>query len=107
MRWLLAFLAILLGILQYRLWIAEGSLAERHRLEQQVTEQTALNEELRARNGVLEREVLALQSGNTVVEERAREELGLVREDEEYYQFVEPEDGQPPAIQSGSGAASR
>lgn len=96
MRWLLAILVVVLLILQYRLWIAEGSLAERHRLEQQVRDQVAVNEELRARNAVLEREVLELQNGNAVVEQRAREELNLVREDEVYYQFVEDERASEP-----------
>ena len=93
MRWLLAILVALLLVLQYRLWIAEGSLAEKSRLEQQVLEQNAVNEELRARNAVLEREVLELQNSNTVVEQRAREELNLVREDEVYYQFVDEAPG--------------
>ncbi|NQY03129.1 MAG: cell division protein FtsB [Halieaceae bacterium] len=89
MRWLLGALVLLLLVLQYRLWIAEGSLAEQHRLEQQVVEQEAVNAELRARNAVLEREVLELQNGTAVVEQRAREELNLVREDEVFYQFVD------------------
>lgn len=89
MRWLLALLLGLLLVLQYRLWIAEGSLAEEHRLEAQVREQTAINKALRERNAVLEREVLALQSGNASVEQRAREQLGLIREGEVFYQFVE------------------
>lgn len=89
MRWLLGALVLLLLVLQYRLWIAEGSLAEQHRLEQQVVEQEAVNVELRARNAVLEREVLELQNGTAVVEQRAREELNLVREDEVFYQFVD------------------
>jgi cell division protein FtsB len=95
LRWLLAILVVLLLILQYRLWIAEGSLAEKHRLEQQVQEQMAVNEDLRARNAVLEREVLELQNSNTVVEQRAREELNLVREDEVFYQFVDEAPEQP------------
>ena len=80
MRWLLVALLCILLYLQYRLWIAEGSLAEQQRLELQVVEQTAINTELRERNAVLEREVLELQSGNGGVEQRAREQLGLVRE---------------------------
>lgn len=100
MRWLLAVLTALLLVLQYRLWIAEGSLAEKHRLERQVVEQTAINAELRERNAVLEREVLELQSGNRGVEQRAREQLGLIREGEVFYQFA-GEDG------SGAGPAPR
>ncbi len=89
MRYLLLALLVLLGVLQYRLWFAEGSLAERTRLEQQIAEQKEINRGLRERNAVLEREVLELQSGNEVVEERAREQLGLVREGEVFYQFTE------------------
>ena len=89
----LAGLVVLLGIMQYRLWFAQGSLAEKHRLEQQVEEQARINAKLRERNAVLEREVLALQSGNEAVEQRAREELGLVREGETFYHFVDEAPG--------------
>lgn len=89
MRWLLIGLVILLVVLQYRLWIADGSFAEQHRLEQQIAQQQQINKELEARNAVLEKEVLELQSGNKGVEQRAREELGLVREGETFYQIVE------------------
>ncbi len=92
MRWVLGVLLLILVFLQYRLWIAEGSLAEQKRLERQVEEQTAINQALRERNAVLEREVLELQTGNRGVEQRAREQLGLVREGETFYQFVEGED---------------
>jgi cell division protein FtsB len=96
LRWLLVALLCILLYLQYRLWIAEGSLAEQQRLELQVVEQTAINTELRERNAVLEREVLELQSGNGGVEQRAREQLGLVREGETFYQVVKQPD-QPQA----------
>jgi cell division protein FtsB len=91
MRWLLFVLVLLLGILQYRLWFAEGSLAEQHRLELQIEETTRVNSELQARNAILEREVMELQSGNKGVEQRAREQLGLVREGETFYHIVEKE----------------
>ncbi len=89
MRWLLLTLLLLLGILQYRLWFADGSLAEQHRLQLRVEEVTRINSELQARNAILEREVMELQSGNKGVEQRAREQLGLVREGETFYQIVE------------------
>ncbi|MEH6635765.1 MAG: cell division protein FtsB [Halioglobus sp.] len=89
MRWLLVVLLVILAGLQYRLWFADGSLAEQHRLELQVQEQETINRELLQRNAVLEREVMELQSGNKGVEQRAREQLGLVREGEMFYQFVE------------------
>ncbi len=91
MRWLFAILLLLLVFLQYRLWIAEGSLAEQQRLTRQVQQFTEENRQLRERNAVLEREVLELQTGNAGVEQRAREQLNLVRDGETFYQMAEPE----------------
>ena len=79
-------------MLQYRLWFAPGSLAEQKRLEKQLEERSEINKVLRARNAVLEREVLELQNGMEGVEQRAREEVGLIREGEVFYQFVDEKD---------------
>jgi cell division protein FtsB len=89
MRWVALGLFLLLLLLQYRLWFAEGSLAELHRLDEQLVEQQELNRGLRARNKQLEEEVLELQQGLETVEERARRDLGMIREGEIYYQVVE------------------
>jgi len=106
LRWLLSILLLLLGLLQYRLWFAEGSFAEQHRLELQVEEQTRINAELQARNAVLQREVLELQTGNKGVEQRAREQLGLVREGETFYQIVDtPQAATTPATDPAKEAA--
>ncbi len=89
MKWVALGLFLLLLLLQYRLWFAEGSLAELHRLDEQLVEQQDLNRGLRARNKQLEQEVLELQQGLETVEERARRDLGMIREGEVYYQVVE------------------
>ncbi len=99
MRWLLAVLLILLVGLQYRLWIAQGSLAERHRLQGQIEEPIRINSQLQERNAALEREVLDLQNGNKGLEQRAREQLGLIRQGETFYRFVDE-----PAGTTGEGA---
>jgi cell division protein FtsB len=106
LRWLLAGLLILLVVLQYRLWIAEGSLAERHRLQVQIEEQTRINSELQERNAALEREVLDLQTGNKGLEQRAREQLGLIREGETFYQFVEKSGSGTPAATAAETPAA-
>lgn len=89
MRWLTGGLLGLLLLLQYRLWFADGGLAEANRLSQQLTDAETENASLTARNDKLTREVLALQGGNEAVEKNARENLGLIKEGEVYYQFVE------------------
>ena len=85
-------LAVLLLGLQYRLWWGEGGRLELQRLEQQAIDFQRENSRLKERNAELTREVLDLKSGQTVLEQRAREELGLTAEDEVFYQFVSPED---------------
>jgi cell division protein FtsB len=89
LRWVLLVLMLILGVLQYRLWFAQGSLAEQRRLEILIEEHSAINRDLRTRNERLEREVLELQNGLEGVEQRAREELGLIREGEVFYQFID------------------
>ncbi|MEM1153997.1 MAG: cell division protein FtsB [Pseudomonadota bacterium] len=103
MRWLLVGLVCLLVVLQYRLWLADGSLAELHRLERQIEEQSRINNQLEERNSLLEREVLDLKQGNQGLEQRAREQLGLIREDETFYQLVED----PPRTSMPSQVAPR
>jgi cell division protein FtsB len=98
MKWLALGLLLLLLLSQYRLWFSdEGSLAELHRLEQEIEHQEALNSGLRERNERLEQEVIELKQGLEVVEERARRDLGMIREGETYYQVVEEPEaaGQP------------
>lgn len=59
------------------------------RLEQRVAAQKAENEQLRTRNRALAADVEDLKTGREAIEERAREELGMVRDDEVFYQVVE------------------
>jgi len=89
MRWLIWLLIGLLALLQYRLWVGDGSLAEVWNLYQQVEEQKEENRQLRERNQALEAEVTDLKQGLEAIEERAREELGMVRDDETFYQIIE------------------
>lgn len=87
-----ALLIVLLAIfvaLQYRLWIAEGSWADVARLEREVREQEQTNEQLQQRNRNLAIEVEALKGGLDSVEERAREDLGMIKEGETFYMIIE------------------
>ena len=92
MRWLMGGLLGLLLLLQYRLWFAEGGRAEANRLASQLEEAEAENATLSHRNAALTRELMALKSGNEAVEKNARENLGLVKEGEVYYQFIKEPD---------------
>jgi len=89
MRWLVWLLVVLLVLLQYRLWVGDGSFAEVWDLYQQVEMQREENQQLRERNQALEAEVQDLKQGLGAIEERAREELGMIKEGETFYQIIE------------------
>lgn len=54
--------------------------------------QKSINQELSQRNSELEAEVVDLKKGQAALEERARSELGMVRDGETFFQLVEPAD---------------
>lgn len=87
--WLVLLLVLILVGLQYRLWVGEGSLAQMTDLNRQIAEQKAENERLQERNRILEAEVVELKKGMETVEERARHELGMVKEGETLFQLAE------------------
>lgn len=88
MRILIAILLVLLVLLQFKLWFGEGGFRAVARLEQRVVEQVQENEALEQRNNELQAEVEDLRERLDAVEERARNELGLIKPDEEFYQVV-------------------
>ena len=88
-NWLFLILLLLLAGLQYRLWVGNGSLAQVTDLTQQIADQHAENEILLERNRVLDAEVLELKKGMETVEERARHELGMIKEGETLYQLAQ------------------
>lgn len=90
-RWLLVILLLMFAGLQYRLWFGEANLREVWHLEEQIEQQRVENARLVERNKRLEAEVQDLKKGLAALEERARSELGMIREGETFFQLVEPE----------------
>jgi cell division protein FtsB len=76
-------------VLQYRLWIGQGSLAELHSLKQEIALQEAEVTRLLTRNQELQAEVVDLSEGEEAVEERARTELGMIKAGEIFIQVIE------------------
>lgn len=89
MRILPLLLLLALVLIQYPLWFGKGGWMRVWEMEAQVDAQRALNDGLRLRNAALEAEVRDLQNGTDAIEERARQELGLVSRDEIFVQIVE------------------
>ncbi len=96
MRALALVLAGLFVAIQYPLWLGKGGWARVWDHDRQLAAQKARNEALHARNAALDAEVRDLKQGLEAVEERARLELGMVRQDEVFFQLVDPVRGVPP-----------
>ena len=58
-------------------------------VDQQIRAQRDTNHRLQARNSALEAEVRDLKVGREAIEERARSELGMIRQDEMFFQVLE------------------
>jgi cell division protein FtsB len=86
MKWPTWVLVALLTLLQYPLWFGKGGLLRVQDMERQLNAQRELNQKLEARNASLEAEVRNLKSGYEAIEERARYELGLIKEGEVFVQ---------------------
>ena len=89
MKTLALTLAALILLIQYPLWLGRGSWFRGWEVDQQIRVQRETNRRLQARNNGLDAEVRDLKVGMEAVEERARSELGMIKQDEIFFQVLE------------------
>jgi len=89
-RWTVLVLLALIVALQVRLWTGTAGMPGVERLEKSIARQRSENVVLLRRNEALAADVADLKSGREAVEERAREELGMTKPGEVFYQVIEP-----------------
>jgi cell division protein FtsB len=82
-------LIVLMILLQYRLWIGNGSMTDVHHLEKAKQAQIEENNQLRERNQALAAEVYDLKHGYDAIEERARSEMGMIKHNETFYHVIQ------------------
>jgi cell division protein FtsB len=92
---LAAILAVLLLAIQWPLWFGRGGWLRVWELQHQLDSQRSANSELDVRNAALSAELRSLEQGREAIEERAREDLHLMRADETFFQQVSAGDGKP------------
>jgi len=90
MRLLCVLLLMVLAALQYRLWYGPHSIQEFWQRKEELAQHQSGNQELEKRNKMLRADVRDLQSGLDSIEERARNELGLIKHDEVFFRLVTP-----------------
>ncbi|QCR37913.1 cell division protein FtsB [Nissabacter sp. SGAir0207] len=81
-------LLVLLGWLQYSLWLGKNGIHDYVRVNDDVGVQKANNAKLKARNDQLFAEIDDLNGGQEAIEERARNELGMIKPGETFYRLV-------------------
>lgn len=91
MRLLIVLLIVTFLFLQYRLWFGDGSLSEVVQLSAELEAQKKKLKELEERNRRLEAQVLDLQNGFDAYEEKARNDLGMIKKGETFFQIVTPQ----------------
>lgn len=89
MKPIMILLTVVLLILQYRLWFSHDGLPSVMHLYRSVVLQEQRNIILEERNQVLAAEVQDLKSGLDAIEERARSELGMIKQGETFIQIIE------------------
>jgi cell division protein FtsB len=90
MRFLAFALVLLIALIQNPLWFGKGGWLRVWELDRQVDAQRDTNTHLSARNAALDAEVLDLKQGYDAIEERARSDLGMVKQDEVFFQILQP-----------------
>jgi cell division protein FtsB len=91
MRHLAVILGVLIVLIQYPLWLGKGGWLKVREYNRELATQKDKNRVMQQRNDLLDTEVRDLRQGMEAVEERARFEMGLVKQDEVFFQVVEPD----------------
>lgn len=85
----LAILFFTLVGLQYKLWFGEGNITQWKQLEKKLEAHKQENEKMASKNNAMQADILELKRGDQALEEQARYELGMVKQNEVYYHFVD------------------
>ncbi|HFQ5284745.1 TPA: cell division protein FtsB [Vibrio vulnificus] len=88
MRLFIFVLTLLFGWLQYTLWFGKNGVSDYYTIESDIEAQQLVNTKLQARNSEMYAEIDDLKQGLDAIEERARHELGMLKEGETFYRIV-------------------
>ncbi|EJR0682249.1 cell division protein FtsB [Vibrio parahaemolyticus] len=88
MRIFVIALTLLFGWLQYTLWFGKNGVSDYYTVKDEIEVQQQVNSKLQARNNEMFAEIDDLKQGLDAIEERARHELGLVKEGETFFRIV-------------------
>lgn len=88
MRSIVGILIVLFIVLQYQLWLATGGIMSVYHLNKNINQQILKNKAFANRNAMLAADIDDLKNGNKAIEEHARNDLGMIKKGEVFYQVV-------------------
>lgn len=102
MKVIITILVVLLLYFQFKLWVGDGGIPDVMHVQNEVDNAKVEEKKLQERNKALAAEVRDLKQGLEAIEERARNELGMIKKDETFYQIIKPVEEKLPPIKSPS-----
>ena len=88
MKVIITILVVLLLYFQFKLWVGDGGIPDVMHIQNEVDNAKIKENKLQERNKALAAEVRDLKQGLNAIEERARNELGMIKNDETFYQII-------------------
>ena len=90
MKFITLLLVLLLLIMQVNIWLTKDGYSRIVEIKELMQNQRQENDEMASRNSQLKEEIKDLKDGFSAIEEKAREDIGMIKEGEEFYLITEP-----------------
>ena len=90
MKFIALLLVLLLVMMQVNIWLTKDGYSRVAEIKELIQDQQKKNNEMVSRNSQLKEEIKDLKDGYAVIEEKAREDIGMIKEGEEFYLITEP-----------------
>ncbi len=90
MKFIALLLVFLLVMMQVNVWLTKDGYSRLAEIKELIQDQQKENNEMVSRNSQLKEEIKDLKDGYSAIEEKAREDIGMIKEGEEFYLLTEP-----------------
>ena len=90
MKFLALLLVLLLVVMQVNVWLTKDGYSRLAEIKELIQDQQKENNEMVSRNSQLKEEIKDLKDGYSAIEEKVREDIGMIKEGEEFYLLTEP-----------------
>ena len=90
MKFIALLLVLFLVMMQVNIWLTKDGYSRVAEIKELIQDQQKENNEMVSRNSQLKEEIEDLKDGYSAIEEKAREDIGMIKEGEEFYLLTKP-----------------